>query len=327
MTHTKYFKYAFSALMIASLFTSCAGDSIDNANNPVAYAAIGGYENSDAVASGNLVAKYSFENNLTDKVGNILNASPTNVKYTPGAKGNAYQGSSDEMRYFIGNVGIPITGLNSFTIAFWMNSAGTVDPAIPGQGKGAQGIFSIVRPTEFWGGINVFLENPDGSKPDRLRLKLGVENGRSGVQWGGQGVIMNIDNSKNTWIHVVFAYDSKTSTVRCYKNGDPAVNLDGFAFSPAGGATNGSAKWFAQDPGGANNPNNAPGYGDFKMVGTNGKVVFGSHAFETMPPLNNGSQQDWATSYAGLLDEFRIYSSALSGAEVSAIYKLEKDGR
>jgi len=62
-------------------------------------------------------------------------------------------------------------------------------------------------------------------------------------------------------------------------------------------------------------------------VGTNGKVVLGTHQFETLPPQNNGSHQDWATDYTGLLDEFRIYNLPLKSADVNALYKLEKDNR
>lgn len=326
MKYIKLVKYAASALAMTSLFVNCAGDSIDNVNAPVPYASIGGYENSDAVASGNLVSKFSFENNLTDKMNSIKDAVPSNVAYAPGAKGNAYRGSSDVMRFFVGTAGANITGLNDFTIAFWMNSGGTVDPATPGQGKGAQGIFSIVRPTEFWGGINLFIENPDSANPDRLRLKIDLENGRQGVAWGAQGAIMNIDNSKNKWIHVVFTYDSKISTLRAYKDGEPASNLGSFPYAPAAGQA-GYAKLYADNPGGLDNPLNATGYGAFQMKGTNGKILFGSHQFQTLPPLNNGGQQSWATSYAGMLDEFRIYNIAVSSADIAALYKLEKDGR
>lgn len=326
MKNIKFLKYTAAALVISTLFINCNNESIDKDNPSIPYPAIGGYENSDAIASGNLVSKFSFENALTDKMAAITNAQPTNVAYVAGAKGNAYQGSSSQMRYFVGDANASITGLNSFTIAFWMNSAGTVDPAVAGQGKGAQGIFSIVRPTEFWGGINLFLENPDGAFPDRIRLKIDLENGRPGVAWGSQGAIMNIDNAKNKWIHVVYTYDAKTSTLSAYKDGEPAANLGNFPYAPAGGVQ-GSAKLFADNPGGLDNPNNAAGYGDFLMKGTNGKVLFGNHQFQTTPPLNNGGPQGWATSYAGMLDEFRIYNIALPSADVAALYKLEKDGR
>lgn len=317
--------FGSAALIIASLY-SCE-DSIDKENLPQPYAEIGGYTNSDEIAASNLIAKLSFENNLTDSQNNITGGMSTNVAYAAGIKGNAYNGSSSQMRYAIADATSAITGLNNFTISFWMKSENTVDPATPGQGKGAQGIFSIVRSTEFWGGINVFLENPDSSNPDRLRLKLGVENGRAGVSWKGQSVIMNIDGQKNNWIHVTMSYNAATSRVSCYVNGEPAASLVGFAYAPAAGLQ-GSAPWYASDPGDINNSGGAAqGYGQLQMVGTNGKVVFGSHQFETVPPLNNGTQQDWATSYAGQLDEFRIYNTALSSADIIALYKLEKDNR
>jgi hypothetical protein len=300
-----------TSVVVSQSFVSCAGDSIDTVNSPIAYESIGGYENSDDIAVDNLLVKLSFEDNLTDSKSSITSEG-TNIAYATGIKGRAYSGSSSEARYAIGTATSAITSLNNYTISFWMNTANTVsDGGSPGQGKGAQGIFSIVRPLEFWGGINVFLENPDSTFPDRLRLKLFVETGRSGVVWKGQAIIMNIDNSLNTWVHVVLSYNSATSMISCYTNGSLKIK----------------ALWYANDPGGVDNPNNAPNYGVFEMAGTNGKVVFGTHQFETTPPLNNGSDQGWATSFVGLMDEFRIYNSALTDNEVTALYKLEKDNR
>ncbi|WP_166925597.1 LamG domain-containing protein [Flavobacterium poyangense] len=320
-------KYIFLLFSVAAsaLFTGCE-DSIDKVNSPIPYESIGGFDSSDDVAAGNLVAKFSFDNNLTDSKGNISNPLETNIGYTTGVKGSAYRGSGSEARYFVGNATAAITGLNSFTFSFWMNSANTIAPATPGQGKGAQGIFTIVRPTEFWGGINVFIENPDTAFPDRIRLKFGLENGRDGVAWRGQSAFVNIDGNLNKWVHVVFSYDATKSTVSAYVNGEVAPNLGGFPYAPAAGVK-GPATLYADNPGDINNMNNAPKYGEFKMVGTNGKIVFGTHQFATTPPQNNGGPQDWATSYAGLLDEFRIYNAALASNEVRSLYKLEKDNR
>jgi hypothetical protein len=325
MKKNKYI-FLFASVIAMQFFGSCNEESIDKVNAPIPYEPIGGYENSDDIAADNLVSKFSFENNLTDSKGNISNPLETNIGYAEGAKGNAYNGSSSQERYFVGNASAAITSLNSFTFSFWMNTANTVDPATPGQGKGAQGIFSVVRPTEFWGGLNVFLENPDGAHPDRIRLKFSLENGRDGVAWRGQGAIINIDNNLNKWIHVVFSYDAAKSMISAYINGELASNLGSFPYAPAEGV-NGTATLYADNPGSIDNMNGAPKYGDFQMVGTNGKIVFGTHQFETTPPQNNGGQQDWATSYAGLLDEFRIYNTALASSDVRFLYKLEKDNR
>lgn len=325
MKNRNLIKYIGATFLMSAFALSCE-DSIDRDNFPVAYAPIGGYENSDDIAPANLVAKMSFEGDLSDIKNNITNPASTRVAYTNGVKGNAYNGSSTEKRYAVANVSSAITGLSAFTVSFWMNSANTVDPATPGQGKGAQGIFSIVRPTEFWGGLNLFIENPDSKFPDRIRLKLSVENGRPGVVWGGQSVIMNIDGNNNKWIYVTISYDPASSKVSAYLNGEPAANLSGFSYAPSQGVA-ASAPWFADNPGGIDNPNGKQGYGAIKMVGTNGKIVIGTHQFDTDPPQNNGSPQDWATSFAGKLDEFRIYNAPLKSAEINALYKLEKDNR
>ncbi|MWB95029.1 LamG domain-containing protein [Flavobacterium sp. GA093] len=319
--------FLLSFVLAATIFVSCE-DSIDKTNSPIPYESIGGYDSSDDVAAAHLVSKFSFDGNLTDSKSNISGFEEMNVAYANGVKGNAYQGSSSVARYAVGNATAKITSLNDYSISFWMNTANTVpDGGSPGQGKGAQGIFSIVRPTEFWGGINLFLENPDSANPNRLRLKLGVENGRAGVAWKSQSAIVNIDNSLNTWVHVVLAYDSKTSTINCYTNGAPSANIGGFPYAPTAGVV-GSVIWYADDSGTFENSKNAPKYGAFEMIGTNGKVVFGNHQFQTNPSLTSGgSAQGWATSYAGLMDEFRIYDSALTTSEVTALYKLEKDKR
>ncbi len=315
--------YPILFIILGSII-SCQ-DSIDEENLPVPYPEIGGYENSDEIAANNLITKLSFEDNLSDAIGNI-NGATGNNSYTTGVKGKAYNGSSSTKMYAVANATPAITSLNAFTISFWLNSANTVVPNPPGQGKGAQGIFSIVRPTEFWGGINIFIENPNATYPDRIKLKISVENGRTGVSWRGQGAIINLDNLKNTWAHITLSYDPTVSRLYAYVNGESATNIDGFAYSPSGGAQ-GYASWFASDPGGLSNPNNAPGYGNLEMVGTNGRIVFGNHQFETDPPENNGGNQDWATSFAGKLDEFRIYNTSLSAGDINALFQLEKDGR
>ena len=325
MKNNKYI-YVLALALVSSVFVSCNDESIDKENSPIPYEPIGGYENSDEIAKDNLVAKFNFENPIADVKGNSTNAMAPNIGYAEGPKGKAYNGSSTEARYFVADASNAIISLNSYTFSFWMNSANTIDPATAGQGKGAQGIFSVVRPTEFWGGLNVYIENPDSAFPDRIRLKFSMENGRDGVAWRGQGALVNIDGNINKWVHVVFAYNATKSTISAYVNGELAANLGGFPYAPANGVS-GTAVLYADNPGSLDNSNNAPKYGDFKMVATNGKIVFGNHQFETTPPQKNGGPQDWATSYVGLLDEFRLYNTALESNDVRSLYQLEKDNR
>ena len=89
-------KLKISSLFILSAFLFSCEDSIDKENLPIPYPAIGGYENSDEIASGDLVAKFSFEDNLSDSRNNITGAVPNNVAYAVGAKGKAYDGSATQ---------------------------------------------------------------------------------------------------------------------------------------------------------------------------------------------------------------------------------------
>ena len=66
MKNRKKYILLFVSVIASQFFTSCDDDSIDTDNSPIPYEAIGGYANSDEIASGNLVAKLSFEDALSD---------------------------------------------------------------------------------------------------------------------------------------------------------------------------------------------------------------------------------------------------------------------
>jgi hypothetical protein len=301
------------------------GCSSDDNNNNFTLPPIGGYNNSDEVSATNLVAKWSFDGNANEKV-NSLTGTETNASYTAGKKGQAWEGSSSESRYAVVDGATSIGALNSFSFAFWINTANTVAPDVPGQGKGAQGIFSLVKPDQFWGALNLFLENPDASKPNRFLVKLLIENKRSGVVWQSQSPVFNVDDALNTWTHIVFTYDSATSRMSAYQDGILGASLSG-PYSPETGYP-GTYTVYGNDPGDAGNMNGAPLWGSLDFGGSYNRVLFGSMQFETTPSLTSATgQQDWATSFAGKLDEFRIYKAALTPAEVNAIFELEKVGR
>lgn len=313
-------KLFFAGAMALSALTlgSCSKDSDDPTLPP-----IGGYNNSDEVGAANLVAKWSFENNFTELKQNIAGTG-TNVAFAAGAKGQCWEGSSTQARYAVYSAGSDVTGMNSYTLSFWMNSDSMKFPlADPTQGHGAQGIFAIVDPNGFWGGMNLFIENRSPADNDTLRVKLLVENKRAGVIWAGQGPILRIPNARNTWTHVVLTYDAATSRFSGYVNGV----LGGKMEVPYGPAFGGTYIQYANDPGGLDNPNGAPLFGALQMAPST-QMVIGSHQFTTTPALNTGgTQQPWATTFAGKLDEFRIFKAALSSSDVSALHQLEAAGR
>jgi len=313
--------FSLAIALSVGLMVGCGDDDKTTYTLPP----IGGYNSSDEVSSSNLVAKWSFDGNLNESV-NGLTGTPTGAAFTAGAKGQAWEGSSTESRYATVDGASAIGALSSFSFSFWINTAGTIAPEVPGQGKGAQGIFALVKPNAFWGAMNLFLENPDASKPNRFLIKLLMENKRSGVVWQSQSPVFNVDNAMNTWTHIVFTYDAATSKMSAYQGGVLGASLSG-PYSPETGYP-GTYTVYANDPGDASNMNGAALYGNLDFGGSYSKVLFGSMQFETTPSLTSeAGGQDWATSFAGKLDEFRVYKAALTPAEVNAIFELEKAGR
>ena len=316
----KRINYLFAAgimLSAAVVFTSCKKTSSDPGLPP-----IGGYNSSDDVASTNLMAKWSFENSLTESKQGLVGTG-TNVAYTTGKKGQAWQGSSSQARYAIYNTGT-IPSMTSYSIAFWMNSDSAKLPlAVPTQGYGAQGILSLVDATSFWGGINLMLENRSPADGDTMRIKMFTNNKRTGVVWAGQSPVIRIPGALKQWIHIVLTYDEGTGRYSAYVNGA----LGGKMEVPYGPVFGGTVIEYANDPGSINNVNNAPIQGAIVFPAST-QLVIGAFQFNTTPPLNaGGTQQPWATTFAGLLDEMRIYKSALSASDVSALYQLELAGR
>jgi hypothetical protein len=324
-----------STLKIIGVITLAFGLSTSCSNDDVTLPPIGGYNSSDEVAATNNIAKWSFESALTESKQN-LTGTGTNVAYATGAKGQAWQGSSTQPRYAIYPAGTAIPALSSYTFSFWMNSdsmkINTTNPGVPVQGKGAQGIFAYANPTGFWGGINLFVENRGSSDGDTLRLKLLVENKRSGVVWATQSPIIRIPGTLNKWVHIALTYDDQSSIFSAYVNGVAASKMEvpyqdkAPTGSPTGFVGN-TYTQYANDPGDWNNKNSAPKFGVLQTApGT--QMVIGSHQFTTTPALNaGGTQQPWATTFAGQLDEFRIYNKALTTGDVNALYELEKAGR
>jgi hypothetical protein len=219
-----------------------------------------------------------------------------NVSYVPGVAavpasvgGEAAQiGANGYASVSTVNDGLKTPG--SISVAFWMKGA-----TGPVQG-GAQGIFAISNSTQFWGNLEIFLENyTDATDPNAVWMKIHFLNGnRSG---GGEEWIaddnVKIKNVLGKWTHIALTYNASTSMVTLYKDGAPTLINNKVL---AGGA-----------------------YGNLKFDNLTG-IVLGSFAFQTTPSFTNHGPESWAKSFNGALDQFRIYTKALTAAEVLNLY-------
>jgi hypothetical protein len=252
-----------------------------------------------------LKSYWQFENNANDEGESKLTATTKNITYVAGVSGQAAKIGADGyvlLKVFGDTVKYPneftslpadtLANLGSYTLSFWMNGVGPV------QG-GAQGVFAISHKTEFWGNLEIFLENHlNATDPSEVFLKVhmfnaGVASG-NGEQWNE----LKIPGVLNKWSHIAITYDASNSQFSIYANGQvaPSHNKKGLA--------------------GGN-------YGKIKFKDFNG-MVLGSFAFQTTPSLTNHGPESWAKSFNGALDQFRLYNRALTSAEVTELYTTKK---
>jgi Concanavalin A-like lectin/glucanases superfamily len=336
MINTKKILTSILVMLSTVLLFSACKKKTDDAAIPLD--PINGYNNSDEVGATSLVAKWSFDGTLAESKQSLAGTG-TNTAFGTGIKGQCYQGSSAQARYAIYPSGTTIPALSSYSFGFWMNSDSMKMPlASPTQGYGAQGIFALANVADFWGGINLFLENRGSNDGDTLKLKMFVNNKRAGVVWQGQSPIFRIPGALNKWVHIVLTYDATTAIFTAYANGviGGTRSIEGpyglyVSTGVSSGRFNGTLTQYANDPGQptstSQNPNGAPLYGAITLPASS-QMVIGAHQFNTTPALNTGgTPQSWATNFAGLLDELRIYNKALNSTEVNSLFQLETAGR
>lgn len=207
-----------------------------------------------------------------------------NVSFGPGVtEGLAAQIGADGY-LLVTNVNEGLKAPGSLTVSFWMNGKGPVK-------DGAQGLFAISNSKEFWGNFEMFLENNDNG--DEAFLKIHTFNTNAP---DGKGDIMSdvkIPGALNKWTHIAVTYNGDDSKLTVYANGQPT---------------------------GINQKELANGdYGPLKYKDVSGLVI-GSYAFQTTPSLTNHGPEPWAKSFGGSLDQFRIFTKALSPTEVTNLY-------
>lgn len=269
----------------------------------------GGYSSSKDIETSSLVDYFNFNGSVTDSLGNLSGTTAGNITFGSGVSGKAYQGAGSSYVVFA-NPG-PGKTLQSYTLSFWMNS--------PKTNGLARGIFSFNNPNDFWGSLDVYLDNPGPTDPkgDTLLFKVHMTNA-SGVPLTGCFLSSKVPNAINIWTHMVVTYNAATSVINIYQNATALgiAGVQGLKGSVVGPTLPGS------------DPTKTPitPYGALKLPTT--AAVLGTWQFQTNPSLTtSATAQSWAESYTGLLDDFRIYNRALSAAEVSALFNLEKLGR
>lgn len=227
---------------------------------------------------------WHFNGNTRDTGQLKLSTTAINVSLVPGVtEGQAAKIGTDG-GLVVRTIPNELKSPGSFSVAFWMNGVGPV------QG-GAQGLFAISKSTEFWGNFEVFLENLNNGSEAFIKIHMynaGVASG-NGEQW----TEVKIPGALDKWTHIAITYSAATSELTVYADGQPtSVNK-----KVLGGGNYGPLVW-----------ENVTG------------LTIGTFAFEVTPTLASHGAETWAKSFNGALDQFRIFTKALTPAEVANLH-------
>ena len=285
--NSKVFSLITGAVLTGSLILGTGSCKKDEATLPP----IGGFNNANEVAASNLVAQISFEGNGTELKSSSATASAVNASYEAGIKGQAVKLVKGYLSY---NEIAALNSLPSNTVSLWAK--------FDNNGSSPSVFFSLTRPAEWAGNLNLMSET--GWKPagnDTLVVKgllvtkiannPSFQDSRNDPPKGG----VQVPKGVNQWHHLVATYDGATSNYKIY--------VDGVKIS--------NPEW---EPRGTTGP---------LVFTTPTKLIIGAWGTN----LPGGVAEAWQVPLTGSVDEVRVFNKALTDAEISSLYALEKAGR
>ncbi|MBK5269836.1 MAG: hypothetical protein JJE22_02360 [Bacteroidia bacterium] len=282
---------AFAALFLIGLgFASCK----KNKDKDVALPTIGGYNNSDEVASTNLVAYWNFDGTQNEIKSGTTATSSARVTYTTGIKG---QGVLLDSGFLFYNSIPALTGMTTFSVSAWVLVRNNGAPA----NSFTSMIFQTSKPNSTFGNINLGLET--SWKPatnDTLVVHGWYTDPPGGLQdnrndpYGTPSVGAVLDTA-GKWINLIMTVsNSNPVSFLIYANGRSigAYNSRGTSlYTPLTPSSVIIGGWM----------NNVPGQ---------------PHTSDT-----------WPHAFVGSIDQVRVYNKVLSQDEITALNQLERAGR
>lgn len=185
------------------------------------------------------------------------------------------------------NVALPYFNTNdfknatSFTLAMWVKRAA--------QAGRTEFLFSLVQPNYSWTNSNMFLliEN---QTPTSVTMKFGIMD-----QWLEGTFSKPIFDGE--WHHMAYVYDETTSKMTYYFDGQLVTGMTPTQTDVKNGS----------------NPR-----GPVDLTSTTNLVLGGWNKHSGVGLT--GPTDSWVSSYMGEMDQFRLYNTALSAAEVQNLY-------
>ena len=279
-----FIKKAFGIAFISLVFIGC-----QNMDRPE----LGDYPKDANAPGGPLKFYVAFDgtsaNSLMNAVDSVRAKFPTDNPLTSidGVNGKAIQGVSNKFIAYSKPNDWAKTA-KSFTVSFWEKHNGQTKN---GTNPGAEEIFSIPSSNGHWSSATMFLlfDAAPTTTAAAVKFVIADTKGDTFLTWEGDNSIEGLLD--NAWHHLAFVYDATTSGLTLY--------VDGKLVS--------TKTWSGHG---------AVDIEDSKITGF--RIGNG-------PQSQNDSGDNWLFSYwKGGLDQFRMYSTALTASEVSTLYTKKK---
>jgi hypothetical protein len=284
-------KHAFAKNALLCLAISLIAVSCDKTDHP----ALGDYPKDANPPGGPLKFFAAYENTNVDSIRANFGVE-NKVTYIDGVSGKAVSGGADG--YVVYPSANDFKDVKNFTVAFWVKKAGP-NPA----GAGTSFAFGLSTTTDIWTRMDMFLEFEDAGNPstaDSAAAKFYLKD-----QWfefinnTGNGVYRRLPKVLDgQWHHLAFRFDQTTSTLTPF--------IDGKAYAPAGAFPANFGKF-----------TNNSGKLDFSPIA--GVVVGGPGHFAV-----GKTPDDWMGNFKGAIDQFRLYGTALTDAEINDLFVSKK---
>lgn len=293
------------ALITIGTVTSCKDDSSSLPK-------IGPYDNSNQVASTNLLAHWTFDGTYAEEKSSKTPTNSVGASFVTGIKGQALHLSNGYLLYPTIDALSSANALSSVTVSMWIN--------VNNNGSTATSFFALTQPPAVqtdWnqGPLNIYAETSKDplTYNDTLVLHSAFHiysggnyniGGDNINDYGVRGTDFQTVKGTNRWVFYVMRYDGANSNIDLYADG---VRVSNNNFR--------------------NRTNGTPpvGLGNI-IMSTPTQVLIGAWP-NSSAGYNLSAAQTWQGLMTGSIDEIRVYNAALAETDIGYLYQLEKAGR
>lgn len=262
----------------------------------------GGFTNSSQVAAANLLAYWSFDSSNNEVKSNTAPITVSNASFTTGIKGQALHLNSGFLLYPTIAALSSANAISSCTVSLWVN--------ISNNGSQASEFFALAKDTtkqnDWLGILNVAAETGHPASDQNVAFHSWIgsyaSGSRSGADnindYGNAGTDFQQVAAAGKWVQYMMRYDASSENIDLFVNNVRVSN---------------------------NNFRHRAGFGPIVMPVPTQVLIGGFPTASTGFSLSGN--QSWQALLNGSIDELRVYNKALSDLEISALYKLERQGR